>query len=138
MLLHSARICKQAFAALPTNSISLSKEKTDKVTDAVIVLSLSAETSGTISRPWETKVEPTAAVAHHNGLTLLEPLPCVKAPLPPRWLTLRLAFLVQKLERVRIQPRRRRVRVRMNGMTTGSIKAPHLTRSSLLVCGMVF
>lgn len=124
MLQRSARTCKQVFAALLINSISLLKEKMDAVTDAVVAWSLSAETSGMTSRQWATKIHPITAALHHNGLNglmLLELLPCARVLLPPRWLTLHLVCLVQKPQRVRIQRPRPRVRARMNGMTTGSI-----------------
>lgn len=127
MLHRSARTCKQVFAALLINSISLLKEKMDAVTDAVIAWSLNAETSGMTSRQWATKIHPiTAALLHNglnglNGLMLLERLPCARVLPPPRWLTLHLVCLVQKPQRVRIQRPRPRVRARMNGMTTGSI-----------------
>lgn len=124
MLQRSARTYKQVFAALLTNSISLLKEKMDAVTDAVIAWSLSAETSGMTSRQWGTKIHPTTAALHHNGLNdlmLLGPLLCARVLLPPLWLTPHLVCLVQNPQRVRIQRLRRRVRARMNGMTTGSI-----------------
>jgi hypothetical protein len=59
--------------------------------EIVLAWSLSAETSGMISRLWVTKRHQTIAAADHSGLnvpTLLVQLPCERAQRRPRWLTL--------------------------------------------------